>query len=184
MDKAMQTMIDNLYKNTGKSIEEWMQIVRSAKFEKHGQAVNFLKSTHQLGHGYANMIVHMAAQAEAPAAISSDEQIDQQYKGKEELKPIYDLLLKEVLAFGNDIEIAPKKAYVSLRRKKQFAMLQPASKTRFEIGINLKGQEPAGILEAVPGTNTMCSHRIRLQSADQVNDEVIGWIKKAYELAG
>ena len=50
-----------------------------------------------------------------------------------------------------------------LRRKKQFATLNPATKTRFEIGINLKGQEPKGKLEPEK-PNAMCSHKINLLS--------------------
>ena len=81
------------------------------------------------------------------------------------------------------MEIAPKNTYVSLRRKKQFAILNPATKTRFEIGINLKGQAPKGKLEAEKNT-AMCSHKINLTAATDIDKEVIGWIKTAYENAG
>jgi len=73
---------------------------------------------------------------------------------------------------------------VSLRRKKQFAILQPATKTRFEIGINLKGQEPKGKLEAISSTNAMCSHKINLSDISDIDKEIIGWLKTAYDNAG
>jgi hypothetical protein len=81
------------------------------------------------------------------------------------------------------VEVAPKNAYVSLRRSKQFAMLIPATKTRFEIGINLKGQPGDGRLEANTASNAMCSHKINIASVDEVDDEVIGWLRLAYEKA-
>ncbi len=81
------------------------------------------------------------------------------------------------------MEIAPKNTYVSLRRKKQFAILNPATKTRFEIGVNLKGQEPKGKLEPEKN-NAMCSHKINLASLTDIDKEVINWIKTAYENAG
>jgi hypothetical protein len=90
----------------------------------------------------------------------------------------------EILLFGNDIEIAPKNAYVSLRRNKQFALLQPATKTRFEIGIILKGQLPSGKLEAITASNAMCSHRINLAGIEEIDQEVMDWIKAAYDKAG
>ncbi len=43
------------------------------------------------------------------------------------------------------VEVVPKKANVSYRRKKQFALLTPATKTRFEIGLNVKGQPDQGV---------------------------------------
>jgi predicted transport protein len=97
---------------------------------------------------------------------------------------MYDRLLEEIQKFGDDVEIAPKNAYVSLRRKKQFAMLQPATKTRFEIGINLKGQQPAGKLEAITAANAMCSHRINISDINDIDREIIDWLKLAYDNAG
>lgn len=183
MDQATQTMIENLFKNTGTSLEDWVEIVRSQSFSKHGEAVNFLKNTHGLTHGFANLIAHKAKEADVDSADSLSDLITKQYQGKEHFKPIYDKLIAEIQAFGNDIEIAPKNTYVSLRRKKQFATLKPATKTRFEIGINLKGQEPKGKLEAEK-PNSMCSHKIIISDTKDIDKEVLEWIKTAYENAG
>ena len=86
--------------------------------------------------------------------------------------------------FGRDLEIAPKNAYVSLRRKKQFAILQPITKTRFEIGIILKGQVPKGKLEVINTPNAMCSHRIYIADIKDIDEEIISWLKMAYDNAG
>jgi predicted transport protein len=184
MDKATQTMIDNLHKTTGKTLEEWITIAKKQNIAKHGEMLAFLKDNHGLSYGYANLVAHKAKGSDAGSAENQDELIENQYKGKEHFKPIYDKLMADIQRFGKDIEIAPKNAYVSLRRKKQFAILQPATKTRFEIGINLKGQEPKGKLEAVPQANAMCSHKINLASLADIDKEVINWIKQAYDHAG
>lgn len=181
-DKATQTMIDNLHKNTGKTLEEWIQMVRKENFAKHGEIMNFLKEKHGLTHGFANLIAHKSKGSDAGSAENQDELIIKQYVGKEHFKPLYDKLMSEILSFGNDIEIAPKIAYVSLRRKKQFATLNPATKTRFEIGINLKGQEPKGKLEPEK-PNAMCSHKINISSISDIDQEVMDWLKTAYENA-
>lgn len=184
MDKATQTMIDNLHKNTGKTLEQWTAIVKKETFAKHGEIIKFLKDTHGLTHGFANLIAHKAKGSDAESADNKDDLIEKQYKGKEHFKPLYDRLIEEIHKFGVDIEIAPKNTYVSLRRKKQFAILQPATKTRFEIGINLKGQSPKGKLEAINTPNAMCSHRINLADTNGLDTEVIAWLKSAYENAG
>lgn len=183
MDKATQTMIENLHKNTGKSLEEWIEIVKTQSFEKHGEILKFLKEKHELTHGFANLIAHKAKGSDAGSAENQNDLITKQYQGKEHFKPIYDTLISEIMSFGNDIEIAPKNTYVSLRRKKQFALLNPATKTRYEIGINLKGQEPKGKLEAEK-PNAMCSHKINIADINDIDKEVLKWVKMAYENAG
>jgi len=183
MDKATQTMIENLHKNTGKTLEQWIDIVNSQNFAKHGEIIKFLKDTHGLTHGLANLIAHKTKGSDAGSAENLDDLITKQYQGKEHFKPIYDKLLSEIQTYGKDVEIAPKNTYVSLRRKKQFAILNPATKTRFEIGINLKGQVPKGKLEAEK-PNSMCSHKIKITDIKDIDKEVIDWIRTAYENAG
>lgn len=184
MDKATQTFIENLHKTTGKTLEQWIEIVKKENLSKHGVIVKFLKDNHSFTHGYANLVAHKTLGSDAGSAENTDDLITKQYQGKEHLKIIYDRLLEEIAKFGDDIEIAPKNAYVSLRRKKQFALLQPATKTRFEVGLMLKNQAGQGILEEVKTANAMCSHKILLSSQNDINDEVIGWIRKSYDISG
>ncbi len=184
MDKGTQTMIENLYKNTGKTLAEWIEIIKKESFAKHGEMLKFLKEQHSLSHGFANLIALKAKGSDAGSAINQDDLITKQYQGKELLKPLYEKIISEIQLFGNDIEIAPKNAYVSLRRKKQFAILQPATKTRFEIGVNLKGEAQTGKLEAINSANAMCSHKINLTDIKDIDAEVIQWLKTAYENAG
>lgn len=183
MDKATLTMIENLQKNTGKSLQQWIEIVKQQNLGKHGEMVKFLKEKHAFTHGFANLVAHKANESDAGSSTDMDELIIKQYQGKEQFQPIYDMLISEIKKFGDDIEIAPKIAYVSLRRKKQFATLNPATKTRFEIGINLKGQTPHGKLEAEK-PNAMCSHKINLTAISDIDEEVLSWIKSAYDHAG
>lgn len=183
MDKATQTMIENLHKNTGKTLEQWIEIVKKQNFTKYGEIVKFLKEKHEFTHGFANLVAHKANETDAGSKENQDDLITKQYSGKEHFKPIYDKLISKIQTFGNDIEIAPKNAYVSLRRKKQFATLNPATKTRFEIGINLKGQEAKGKLEAEK-PNAMCSHKINITNINDIDKEVYEWIKTAYDNAG
>ena len=184
MDKATQTMIDNLLKNSGKSLEEWIDIVRKEKLEKHGEILNYLKEQHGFTHGFANLVSMKAREADAGSVENKDELIEEQYQGKEHLRPYYEKLMQGILQFGKDVEVAPKRAYVSLRRKKQFALLQPATKTRFEIGLNLKGVEAQGKLTAITSANAMCSHRINLARIEDIDAEVMDWLHQAYEQAG
>jgi len=184
-DAATQSQIRNLEEKTGKTLDQWVKIVKARKLEKHGEMVAFLKSTHEMGHGNANLVVLTARGSVGAEAPADEDLVGTQYAGpKAALKPIYDDLMKRVAKFGADVEVSPKKAYVSLRRKKQFALIQPSTTTRLDVGINLKGLEPHGKLEASGSFNAMVSHRVRVESARDVNADLLGWLKKAYEQAG
>lgn len=179
-DDATASMIANLKEKTGKSLADWVKIAKKAG-AKHGEIVSTLKSEHGLGHGYANLVAHEALGSSAAHADAGD-LVTEQYAGKKAgLKPIYDALLKTAQGFGADVEVAPKKAYVSLRRSKQFAIVQPSTAERLDLGLNLKGVAPKGRLEAAGSWNSMCTHRVKIGSATDVDAEVRGWLKQAYE---
>jgi predicted transport protein len=129
------------------------------------------------------MVAHKLKGSDAGSAENKDDLVENQYKGKETLRPIYDKLLAEIMKLGDDVELAPKNAYVSIRRKKQFAILQPTTKTRFDLGLNMKGIDPSGKLEPSGSFNAMCSHRVRIETPDEIGDEVIGWVREAYNQA-
>ncbi|MBK8565212.1 MAG: DUF4287 domain-containing protein [Saprospiraceae bacterium] len=183
MDAAEITMMENLQKNTGKSLEDWKKIALGVGFQKHGELVNYLKTEHGLGHGFANFIVHKANATDAGSADDKSQLIENQYKGKENLWPFYEVLMAEILRIGDDIEVAPKNSSVSLRRKKQFCLLEPKTKTRLEVGLNMKGVEPAGKLEGCP-PGGMCTHKIKVEKAEDIDAEVFEWIRKAYGMNG
>ncbi|MHC5111641.1 MAG: DUF5655 domain-containing protein [Planctomycetota bacterium] len=182
-EEMAESMIQNLKEKTGKTLAQWLPIVKKSGHEKHGQIVKFLKSEHEVTHGFANLIAHKALES-ASGASTGDDLVGKQYDGtKADLKPIYDALVAAVSKFGKDVEISPKKSYVSLRRNKQFALIQPTTKTRVDVGIQLKGTKPAGRLEASGSFNAMVSHRVRLSEKKEVNKELVGWLKQAYESA-
>ena len=106
------------------------------------------------------------------------------FEGKENLHPLYDRLAAEALRLGPDVEIAPKKANVSVRRKKQFALLQPSTKTRLDLGLILKGRPAEGRLEASGSFNAMFTHRVKIEKAEDIDPELLGWLKDAYAEAG
>ncbi len=147
---------------------------------------DMLKRDLSMGHGDANTLVHVFMKAESGDSgtpASSDNVLDQIYTGpKATLRPIHDKLMESINRFGA-FEVAPKKAYVSLRRKKQFAMIGPATNTRVEVGINFKGVKATDRLIELPA-GQMCQYKVKLIDAKEVDKELIDWIRQAYDSAG
>jgi len=183
VDAAIATMIANYEKNTGRPLEAWVALARKEKLAKHGEIVKWLKEKHGLGHGYANLAAQRTLAGDAPEPAGED-LVAAQYAGaKAALRPAYDKLAKEIAKFGGDVEFSPKKAYVSLRRKKQFGLVQPSTADRLDVGINLKGVAAKGRLEASGSFNAMVSHRVRVTKAAEIDGELIGWLRAAYDQA-
>jgi len=181
-DEMAATMLRNVPGKTGKSLNEWHEILKKSSLEKHGQLVNYLKKDHGVTHGFANLIV---AKFLGSDSRSKSDLVTQQYSGgKADLRPIYDALVKAIVRFGEDVELAPKKSYVSLRRKKQFGLIQPSTKTRVDVGLTLTGIKATKRLEKSGIFNSMVSHRVRLSDIGDVDMQLVNWLRDAYGKAG
>ncbi|MEM7763050.1 MAG: DUF4287 domain-containing protein [Pseudomonadota bacterium] len=177
-DAQLATMLKNIPEKTGKTLTAWKTLIAKSGHDKHGQIVKWLKAEHGITHGFANLI-------SAKYRESGDDETDliaSQYAGaKAGLKPIHDVIVTFVKTLGEDVELAPKKTSHSLRRKKQFALIVPATKTRIDLGLALKGEAAEGRLETY---NAMCSHRVRLESVADFDKGVKDWLRTAYSRAG
>jgi hypothetical protein len=188
LDQAIQTQIDNIQKKTGKSLPELAALVQASGLTKHGEIRSLLMQELGLGYGDANTLAHVVKQSDGQSAaqaagLGEEEVLDGIYSGpKAALRPIHDRLMASIVDFG-EFETVPKKGYVSLRRKKQFAMLGPATNTRFELGLNVKGL-PADPRLAEQPAGGMCNYKVKLTSADEVDEDVIAWARQAFEAAG
>ena len=144
----------------GRSIDAWVALVKASGKERHTDILAWLKAEHGFSHGNANFVA-LTARRGSPEGGGA-ELVDAMYAGpKATLRPFHDQVIELTRGFGDDVELAPKQAYVSLRRSKQFGTVGPGPGGRLEIGLNLAGVEPAGRLEATAG---MCTHRVRLSS--------------------
>lgn len=117
-------MIQNLHINTGKSLGEWIAMIKAQNLNKHGEIIKFSKEQHAFTHGFANLVAHKTNESDAASAENADDLIIRLYEEKEHFRPMHEQIMNSIQSFGNDIEIAPKNAYVSLRRKKQFGIFK------------------------------------------------------------
>jgi len=186
LEKAVQTQLVNIQKKTGMTLKELSALVKKSGLEKHGEIRDMLMNKLSLGHGDANALVHAVRRSDGMRAAegkSGDEVLDEIYSGaKAGFRPIHEVLMQHIEGFG-EFEIAPKKGYVSLRRKKQFAMIGPKTNSRFEVGINARDFKKSSRLAEQP-QGSMCNYIVSLTDVSQVDSELITWIKSAYEGAG
>jgi Domain of unknown function (DUF5655)/Domain of unknown function (DUF4287) len=187
VDKATETQLKNIQARTGKTLDELRTIVEQSGLEKHGEIRTMLQRDLGMGYGDANALVLFLRQADsargAEAGAPRDDVLNDIYMGaKASLRPIHDKLMAAIEQFG-PFEIAPKKGYVSLRRKKQFAMIGPATNSRVEVGLNMKGVDASERLAAMP-PGGMCNYKVKLTDPAEVDAELVAWVRRAYDNAG
>ncbi|HKI02222.1 MAG TPA: DUF5655 domain-containing protein [Thermoanaerobaculia bacterium] len=187
-EQALETQLKNIQAKTGKSFDELAALVKKSGLHKHGEIRDMLKRDLGLGYGDANTLAHFVLKIDNASAAQEQgagqaDVLDELYSGpKAALRPIHDKLMAGISEWGA-YEIAPKKGYLSLRRKKQFAMIGPATNSRVEVGLNMKGVEPTDRLAAVP-PGGMCNYKVKVTDATHVDDELFAWIRQAYDSAG
>ena len=163
---------------TGRPYGEWRAIAAGLGTEKHGEIVTRLKAEHGLGHGYANLVALLHG---GWGTAAGSDLVEGLFAGpKAALRPIYDRLIEITTGFGPDVEIDPKKTMVMIRRSKGFAGFTPSSAKRAELGIALRGDAPTVRLRASRG---MTSHAVWIDDPAAIDDEVVAWLREAYERA-
>lgn len=180
-EAATATQLRNIEQSTGRTVAEWSAVISEAGLSKHAEIVAYLKGTHGLTHGNANLLARKARELAEGGPAPESGLLDAQYAGaKAALRPTYDAVVARASALGDDVSVVVQKTGVSLRRGKQFGLVQAPSAKRVELGLNLGDTKPNGRLQAASG---MCTHRVILTSPAEVDAEVIGWLSAAYEKA-
>jgi hypothetical protein len=173
----------NIESKTGKTFAQLCKLIVASGLSKIGEQRSMLIETLGLGYGDANALALLAKKAAEPATTSSADPLDAIYGGaKAALRPLHDRLVAAIDKLGA-YETAPKKAYVSLRRKKQFATIGPAARGQLELGLNAKDLAPAARLKALPAGG-MCQYAVRLSDAKEIDAELLRWVRAAFESAG
>ena len=184
VDAALQSQIRNIETTYGKPLDYWFAVIDASGLTKHNEVVAMLKGDHGLAHGAAHRVSLLARQRNADGASAASDPADALYAGaKAGLRPLHDAIISEIRALGA-FDIAPKKGYLSLRRRKQFAMIQPSTAGRIDLGLILPAATPAtGRLESAAKFNPLFTHRVRIAALNDLDDDLHGWLATAYTLA-
>ncbi len=177
VEEGLQAQLRNIEGTYGKTIEELTSVIVASKLTKHTDVVAMLKQRYGMTHGAAHRVSLVARDRLGRGTPSGPK------NASGNTTAVYDALLKLIRALGDDVEVAPKKGYVSLRRRKQFAMLQPGAKW-VNLGLILDRRRPNARLEDAKGWNALFTNRVRVGSLADIDSELKAWLLAAYRLAG
>jgi hypothetical protein len=185
-----QKWIAELKQKTGRSLDEWLRLIKKSGPKDEKARREWLKTEHGLG---TNSAWWLAERAEGKGSEVGDPDtylqaaegyVEAMFSGgKADLRPIYDALLKTGLKLGKDVKACPCQTIVPLYRKHVFAQIKPTTRTRIDMGFALGDMKPKGRLIDTGGfaKKDRITHRIPITSLDDIDDEVNHWLKVAYD---
>ena len=186
----MQKWVGALKEKTGRSVDEWLRLVKKSGPLTEKERRDWLKSEHGLGTNEASWI---AARAEGKGTETSDgdeylraadKYVDKMYSGgKAGLRPIYDALLKLGLGLAKDVKACPCQTIVPIYRNHVIAQIKPTTQTRIDMGFALGGRKAEGRLIDTGGyaKKDRITHRIPISSVNEIDAEVKKWLRVAYD---
>jgi hypothetical protein len=181
---------ESLKEKTGRSLGAWVTLLKTSGPQGEKERIAWLKQEHGLGTNSAIAIAQRAAGKDAdmdsPEAYlkAAERYVIAMFRGPySPLRPLYDELLRLGLSVGEDAKACPCKTMVPLYRNHVFAQIKPATRTRVDVGFALGARKGAGRLTETGGyaKKDRITHRIGIESLDQIDDEVRRWLKLAYD---
>jgi hypothetical protein len=189
----VQNWIARLPEKTGKPLDEWLRIVRQAGPPAESERRDWLKKQHGFG---TNEAWWIAERSHGKGGEDGDPEeylkaaanyVEEMYSGpKTALRPLYDRLLKLGLGLGPEAKACPCKTIVPLYRRHVFAEIKPTTQTRIDLGLALGKlkKKPPKRVEDTGGQKkgNRITHRIPISSLTEIDDEVVRWLRVAYDL--
>ena len=184
-----QSSVAALKQKTGRTLEEWIKLVKKEAPATEKERRAWLKTEHGLGMNYAEWIAEQSVgkgdDGNSETYLKhAEEFVQSMYSGaKEPLRPVYEELLALGRSLGNDVKVCPCKTMVPLYRKHVFAQIKPTTRTRIDLGLALKDTKVPKRLIDTGGfaKKDRITHRIEITSLKDIDAEVKRWLKIAYE---
>jgi Domain of unknown function (DUF5655)/Domain of unknown function (DUF4287) len=188
----VQKWLAELKDETGRSMEEWLALVKMEGPKDEKSRREWLKTKHKIGTNKASWIAERAegkGWEDTPEAYlkAAVQYVEEQYAGpKEKLRPIFDELLRLGKSIGSDVKACPCRTIVPLYREHVFAQIKPTTNSRIDLGLALthyKGKLPKRIIDTGGlAKKDRITHRIEITAAEEIDGEVKKWLRTAYDL--
>ena len=185
-----QKWVSTLKEKTGRSLDEWLAVVKTSGPGTEKNLREWLKQEFKLGANSAWWIAERAAgkgsETDDPEAYlrAAEQYVERMYSGRKAvLRPLYDKLLALGLSMGRDAKACPCETMVPLYRRHVFAQIKPTTQTRIDMGFALGALKAEGRLVETGGfaKKDRITHRIGISSPADIDGEVKRWLRVAYE---
>jgi hypothetical protein len=185
---SFQGYLDTIKEKTGMTPADFEKAAREKGLLdpplKASEITKWLKDDYGLGYGHAGAIYKIFKDQSSPKLDAEGKVAKHFTGGRAHWRASYDKIYAKAETFGDDVGVQPAAAYISLtRNKKKFAIIT-CTADRMDVGIKLKGEPFTPRYKESGKWNAMVTHRVQITDAREVNAELLGWLKRAYQAAG
>ena len=182
-DGMGQAVIRNLRNRTGKSLDQWVRVAKQSTLTEPQALRMWLKTEYGLG-GTTGGIISDATLGK-PEPLSDSAMLDAQFRGERAaIRPAYDRLVLEVNKLGSDVSVGIRKTQTTFARTYSFAIAKAPTRTRIDLGLRLPGVKRTKRLEATTAFSDNATHCVALTSPEDVDAQLLRWLKAAYDARG
>ena len=174
--------LDNLETQSGKSVAEWMKQLSSSGLTKRNDVIKWLKEKAGFGHMNASLLAGIYLNHGKPVYGNTDDLLSNQFARAVDMRPLYDAFIAFVQKHFGSSSVLPKKTYVSLLEKREFAAINIKPK-ELRIGFDL-GDRPFDDTVSksrLSGPMPRITHMLVLTDKAQLNGELIELLKSSYQ---
>jgi Domain of unknown function (DUF4287)/Domain of unknown function (DUF5655) len=182
---SFQAYLDTIKEKTGLTPDDFEPIAREKGFLEGdipaGPIIAWLAADYGLGRGHAMALVGTFRERQN-GKLSKEEAIDKFFAGKKNVWQLaYDELMATVMHFGHDVTVQPTDSYLGIvRAGKKFAVVATTAE-RMDVGLKLKGEPATDRLKLAGSWNSQVTHRVKLFHGAEVDAELVGWLREAYD---
>jgi predicted transport protein len=186
VDRMMAGVTDAMKDRTGRDLDEWVAVVQGSGLNPLDQKAvrTWLRTEHGVKLNSQWAIADAAAKAAGHRDPTLEEYVAEQYAGpKTALRPIYDAVAQVAMGLGDDVRAEGRATYIPFVRRRQFAAVAAATRTRVDLGLRYT-DPPANKRLLSKGLPAQATHRVALESVGDVDSEVADLLHAAYEQNG
>jgi hypothetical protein len=185
-----QKWIAELKQKTGRTLDEWLRLIKKAGPPTEKERRDWLKTKYGLGTNSASWMAERSVGKGAELGDpdhylrAAEKYVEEMFAGKEHLRPIYQALLKLGLGIGTEAKACPCQTIVPLYRRHVFAQIKPTTRTRIDFGLALGDtkKNPKRLIDTGGfAKKDRITHRFEITSLKDIDDEVKRWLKVAYD---
>lgn len=186
----VEKWVKELPEKTGRSLEEWIALVKKSGPPTEKERREWLKKEHKLATNTSWWIAERTegkrgGGSEAEEYLKAAEQFVRDMFGgrKAALAPLYRQLLDLGFGLGRDVKACPCKTMVPLYRRHVFAQIKPTTNTRIDLGLALGNRKTPKRLINTGGyeKKDRITHRMEITTGKDIDEEVKRWLRTAYE---
>ena len=176
-----QEFIQTAKVKTGRSLEQWLPVVKASGLSKTMEITNWLKAEHKLNHLQASLLTGLYLNNGKPVYQNEQALLNNQFAKAESMRPLFEAVSEKILSLFPGTQLIPKKTYLSYTATREFAAIN-IKPTEIRLGMDLGDMAFTDTVQKTKLTGPMprISHMVVITNIKQFDKKLIELLQLSY----